>query len=147
MSADSPDILDDLVREFLHLYPRGARLLAVASPEAKRSHAFAEQLAAALEASGVDSRVVAADVRDENQLRSDIVNPFREERPNATTVVSGDTTLLTPEVRGLWHHTLWLVAGDERSYTAASTIVDVSDPTQPKRRFADFCAVLPSAKP
>ncbi|MGX1695649.1 hypothetical protein ACWIBQ_09755 [Microbacterium keratanolyticum] len=147
MSAETPAIYDDLVREFVHNYPRGARLLAVASIDAERSRVFAARLAEALETQGTATRLVTAEGRNEAALRAEVVEPFRSERPDATIVISGDTALLTPEIRGLWHHTLWLVAGDERPYTAASAIVDVTDPAHPTRRFADFCAVPPSVKP
>lgn len=147
MTSEAPALYDDLVREFVHNYPRGTRLLAVASVDADRSRVFASHLAEAMERQGIDTRQASAAGRDEAALRAEIVEPFRAERPDATIVVSGDTELLTPEIRGLWHHTLWLVAGDERPYTAASAIVDVTDPALPIRRFADFCAVPPSVKP
>lgn len=147
MTPEAPALYDDLMREFTHNYPRGARLLAVASIDADRSRVFAAHLAAAMERQGIDTRQITADGRDETALRAEVVEPFRRERPDATIIISGDTALLTPEIRGLWHHALWLVAGDERPYTAASAIIDVTDPTQPTRRFADFCAVPPSVKP
>lgn len=147
MTEETLTLYDDLVREFTHNYPRGARLLAVASIDADRSRVFASHLAEAMERQGIDTRQVTAEGRDEAALRTEVVEPFRAERPDAAILISGDAELLTPEIRGLWHHTLWLVAGDERPYTAASAIVDVTDPAHPTRRFADFCAVPPSVKP
>ena len=137
-------LLEDLVDEFLRDYPRGARLLAVASPSADRSAAFAGGLAAALRARGVTVSVAAADDRDEARLRAEIVTPFRAAGGDAVEIVSGSTALLAERTRGLWHFSVWLIDGDEVPHTAATALVDVTDPEAPTRRLADYCAVPPS---
>lgn len=137
-------LLEDLVDEFLRDYPRGARLLAVASPSAERSAAFAEGLAGVLHARGLEAAVVAQGERDVLALRSDIVAPFRAAGADAVEIVSGTNGLLAERARGLWHFSVWLIDGDEVPHTAATALVDVTDPAAPTRRLADYCAVPPS---
>ncbi|MBS1673896.1 MAG: hypothetical protein JSS74_08025 [Actinobacteria bacterium] len=137
-------LLDDLADEFLRDYPRGARLLAVASPSAARSAAFAEELADALRARGAEVSVTAQGELDESGLRAQIVAPFRAAHADAVQIVSGATSLLAERTRGLWHFSVWLLEGDEVPHTAATALVDVTDPQAPVRRLADYCAVPPS---
>ncbi|MFJ4165225.1 hypothetical protein ACIPY5_06675 [Microbacterium sp. NPDC089698] len=137
-------LLEDLVDEFLRDYPRGARLLAVASPVAARSAAFADALADTLRARGVAVSVAPQDDRDEARLRTEIVAPFRDAGGDAVVIVPGTTALLAERTRGLWHFSLWLIDGDEVPHTAATALVDVTDPEAPTRRLADYCAVPPS---
>ncbi|MGN7861193.1 hypothetical protein ACTJI8_11460 [Microbacterium sp. 22303] len=137
-------VFDDLADEFLRDYPRGARLLAVGSPSAERSAAVAEELGDVLRARGIEVAVVAQEDRDEAGLRSDIVMPFRDAQADAVQIVSGTTSLLAERTRGLWHFSVWLIDGDEVPHTAATALVDVTDPEVPTRRLADYCAVPPS---
>jgi len=137
-------LFDDLAEEFLRDYPRGARLLAVASPSAERSAAFAEELADVLRTRGIEVAVVAQEDRDEAGLRSDIVTPFRDAQADVVQIVSGTTGLLAERTRGLWHFSVWLIDRDEVPHTAATALVDVTDPEAPTRRLADYCAVPPS---
>jgi hypothetical protein len=138
------EIWNDIASEFLHLYPSGGRLLAVAGADAERSRHAADALAAALEAAGQTvERAHSAD-GDEQALRADVIAPFRTARSDRVLVVSGPGALVSASARGLWNFTVWQLAGDEQPHTAASAIVDVTDPDAPTRRFADYCA-LPSA--
>ncbi|MFS0854106.1 hypothetical protein [Microbacterium sp. 179-I 3D4 NHS] len=138
------EIWSDIASEFLHLYPTGARLLAVAGADAERSRRAADDLAAALTATG--HRVERAHTADgdEEALRSDVIAPFRADRSDRVLIVSGPAALVSASARGLWNFTVWQLAGDEQPHTAASVLVDVTDPDAPTRRFADYCA-LPSA--
>lgn len=136
------DVWTGIAEEFLHLYPRGARLLAVAGADADRSRAAADGLAAALTAAG--PTVVRAHIAevDETALRALIVAPFRAEgEPDRVLVVSGPGALVSPTARGMWNYVLWQLAGEEPPHTAANALVDVTDPAHPTRRFADYCAV------
>jgi len=137
-------LLEDLADEFLRDYPRGARLLAVASPSPRRSAVFADDLADVLRARGIAVTVAAQGDRDEAGLRTDIVSPFRDAGANAVEIVPGTTGLLAERTRGLWHFSVWLIDGDEVPHTAATALVDVTDPEAPARRLADYCAVPPS---
>lgn len=136
------DVWTDLSSEFLHLYPRGRRLLAVAGADAERSRDSADALAAALTAAGVEvERRHSAD-GDEETLRSEVIAPFRASAASdAVLVVSGPAALLSETARGMWHHVVWQLAGDEAPHTVAGAIVDVTDPANPIRRFADYCAL------
>ncbi|UWF77159.1 MULTISPECIES: hypothetical protein [Microbacterium] len=139
------DVWDGVAEEFLHLYRRGGRLLAVAGADAERSRTAADALADALEARGERVTRVHADTADAAALRTEIVAPFREDRASdRVLLVSGPAGLLDGEARGLWNFTVWQLAGAERPHTAASALVDLTDPGHPSRRFADYCA-LPSA--
>ncbi|MFJ2369504.1 hypothetical protein [Microbacterium sp. NPDC087665] len=134
----------EIAGEFLHLYPTGGRLLAVAGADADRSRRAADDLAAALTAAAQKvERAHSAD-GDEGALRADVIAPFRADRSDRVLVVSGPAALVSASARGLWNYTVWQLAGDEQPHTAASVIVDVTDPDAPTRRFADYCA-LPSA--
>ena len=142
--TDQRGLLESLAVEFLHDYPRGARLLAVASPDPRRSADFADALAEVLRGRGVAaSRIIQGD-RDEEALRREVVTPFRAAREEAVTIVSGVTSLLAERARGLWHFSIWLIDGDEVPHTGATALVDVTDPIHPRRRLADYCAVPPS---
>ncbi|KRC61341.1 hypothetical protein ASE14_10640 [Agromyces sp. Root81] len=150
-------LLDGIAEEFLHNAPHGRRLIAVegaasaststsASADAAR---FADDLAAALTAHG--QSVVRATVgnADEAALRADTIEPFRAAilpgaSDDAVLVVDG-RGLLDGGARGIWHFSLWLLAGDELPHSGASVIVDVTEPGTPRRFFYDYCALPPSA--
>ncbi|VXB25634.1 conserved hypothetical protein [Microbacterium sp. 8M] len=137
-------LLESIVDEFLHDYPRGARLLAVASPDTGRSADWAGSLRTVLEERGIDATTVAQDDRAETDLRTEVVAPFRAQQADAVLIVSGATSLLAERTRGLWHYSVWLIEGDEVPHTAATALIDVTDPDAPARRLADYCAVPPS---
>lgn len=136
------DVWSGIAEEFLHLYPRGRRLLAVAGADAGRSRVAADDLAAAMTAADQTvERVHVTDV-DETALRALIVAPFRTGTQDGTILlVSGPAAIVSPTARGLWNYVLWQLAGEEPPHTAANALVDVTDPAQPTRRFADYCAV------
>lgn len=139
------DVWSGIADEFLHLYPKAGRLLAVAGADAERSRVAADEIAASLTAAGKEvERVHTAD-GDEQRLRSEVIAPFREDAlRDRILVVSGPASLLSASARGIWNFTVWQLVGDEPPQTAASALVDVTDPAHPTRRFADYCA-LPSA--
>ncbi|WP_336646395.1 hypothetical protein [Microbacterium sp. USHLN186] len=130
---------DDIAREFLHNYRRGARLLAVAATDAARSADLADELAAALRTQGVAAAVTLQCGRGESELRSEVVVPIRDAGINAVTIVCGDASLLAERTRWMWHFSIWLADGGEMANTDADAIIDITDPRRPVRRFADFC--------
>lgn len=134
------DAWHSIAAEFLGLYPKGRRLLAVAGADPGRSRLAADDVALALDARGeVVERTHTAD-DDDGLLRSDVVAPFRAgAADDRVLVVSGPGALLDPRIRGLWHFTVWQFAGDEPPETTASALVDVSDPAHPARRLVDYC--------
>ncbi|MBO0980474.1 hypothetical protein [Microbacterium sp. SD291] len=135
------DVWAGIAGEFLHLYPRGGRILAVAGADAGRSGVAADHLEAALLAAGQTVERFAASDAGEHALRSDVVGPFREDpKRERVLLVSGPATLLGDRARGMWHFTLWQLAGEEPPYTVADAMVDVTDPEHPVRRLADYCA-------
>ena len=139
------DVWSDISSEFLHLYPRGRRLVVVAGADAERSRRAADDFASALTSAGQRVEREHAVDGDEQALRADIVAPFRATPDSGTVlIVSGPPELLGTSARGLWNFIVWQLAGDEAPHSIASAIVDVSDPAHPTRRFADYCA-LPSS--
>ncbi|MGM7672075.1 hypothetical protein [Microbacterium sp. A93] len=138
-------VWDDIAEQFLQHYKKGRRLLAVAGVDAERSRQVADSLAIALTDAGETvERAHSAD-GDEGELRDAVIAPFRAAAAtDAVLVVSGPAELLSKSARGMWHFTLWQLAGDEPPHAAASDLVDVTDPANPTRRFADYCA-LPSS--
>ena len=139
------DVWTGIADEFLHLYPRGGRLLAVAGADAERSRRAADEVVAALTTAGQRAEHAHSADGDEQALRHDIIAPFRAEPPSdRVLVVSGPAALLGQGARGLWNFAVWQLAGDEPPHTVAAAIVDLTDPEHPARRFADYCA-LPSS--
>ncbi|WP_431071123.1 hypothetical protein [Microbacterium phyllosphaerae] len=139
------DVWSDISAEFLHLYPRGRRLLVVAGADAERSRHTADELTEALTAAGQQTVRTHTPDGDEHDLRSDVIAPFRESPDDGgVLVVSGPPALLSDTARGLWNFIVWQLAGDEPPHAIASALVDVTDPVNPTRRFADYCA-LPSS--
>lgn len=135
------DVWADIATEFLHFYPRGRRLLAVAGADAERSRQAADELATALTASGQQIVREHSAEGDETELRS-VVTAFREgPKSDDILLVSGPAALIGERTRGMWNYALWQLAGDEPPHTVAGSIVDVSDPAHPQRRFADYCAL------
>lgn len=134
------DVWTGITGEFLHLYPRGSRLLVVAGADAERSRTAADQLGAALESAGQLVRRAHSVDGDEEALRADVVSPFRAAQAAEVLVVSGPGILLSTTARGIWNYAVWQLAGDEVPHTVADAIVDVTDPAAPTRRFADYCA-------
>ncbi|KJL20652.1 hypothetical protein RN51_02871 [Microbacterium oxydans] len=135
------DVWADIATEFLHFYPRGRRLLAVAGADAERSRQAADELATALTASG--QQVVREHSAEgaETELRG-AVTAFREgPKSDDILLFSGPAALIGERTRGMWNYALWQLAGDEPPHTVAGSIVDVTDPAHPKRRFADYCAL------
>ena len=143
------EMLDGIVAEFLHNAPRGRRLIAVDGADDARAAGFADGLAERLEAAGQQAlRVSVGDV-DEATLRAQTVDPFRAgslpgEEHDTVLVIDG-RNLLTVSARGMWHFSLWTLAGDELPHAGASVIVDVTDDDAPLRYFYDYCALPPSA--
>ncbi|WP_232333559.1 hypothetical protein [Agromyces laixinhei] len=158
------EFLEGIAEEFLHNASRGRRLIAVeagtesgveapadAGVDARAaldSARFADGLADVLAAHG--QSVVRASVgeADEAALRADTIEPFRSGAMAGATadsvlVVDG-RHLLDDGVRGIWHFSLWLLAGDELPHSGASVIVDATDAASPSRFFYDYCALPPS---
>ncbi|UOQ87700.1 hypothetical protein MUN74_10315 [Agromyces endophyticus] len=149
--------------EFLHNARRGRRLVAVDGADPEASTRLADELAAAIAArlttagnsgddtSGTGTAVVRRSVGavDETVLRADLVDPFRArtlpgaEGDDVVLGVDGQH-LLDDAVRGVWHYSVWTLAGDELPNSGASVIVDVTDPDRPTRYYYDFCAIPPS---
>lgn len=143
------DLLDSIAQEFLHLTPRGRRLVAIEGADAASASRFADDLAAALEAQGqATARRSVGDV-DEATLRSETVEPFRAgtldgaDDPDSVLVVDG-RRLFNERVRGIWHFTVWVLAGEELPHAGVNVIVDTTLESAPKRFFYDYCALPPS---
>jgi hypothetical protein len=136
------DVWNGIAGEFLHFYPRGNRLLAVAGADAERSRRTADDLATALTAAGQNIERAHSDAGDAADLRAEIVSPFRASpQDGRVLIVSGPSALLSESARGVWNFTLWQMAGDEPPHSVASALVDVTDPDAPVRRTADYCAL------
>lgn len=134
------DVWAGIAGEFLHLYPRGSRLIAVAGADAERSRHAADDLGAALQAAGQQVRRAHSADGDEQALRTGAIAPFRAAQEPEVLVVSGPGVLLSTTARGIWNFAVWQLAGDEPPHTVADAIVDMTDPAAPTRRFADYCA-------
>jgi hypothetical protein len=149
LSEARRDLLDSIAREFLHNSQRGRRLIAVEGETDALAVRFADDLAAVLVDLGQRAvRVSLGDV-DEPTLRSATVEPFRAgslpEAADADTVLVVDgQRLLNLSVRGIWHFSVWVLAGDELPHAAVNVIVDATVESAPKRYFYDACKLPPS---
>ena len=143
------ELLDSIAREFLHNSHRGRRLLAVEGETDALAARFADDIAAVLIELGQHAvRVSLGDV-DEATLRSATVEPFRAGTlPGATdadtVLVIDGRRLLNLPVRGIWHFSVWILAGDELPHAAVNVIVDATEESAPKRYFYDLCRLPPS---
>ena len=134
------DTWEGVALEFLQHNAKGPRLLAVAGAEHDRSRRAADALAFALASRGEAVERLDTDDVDASRLRERIVTPFRADRArDRVLVLSGPERLLADDVRVMWHFTLWNSAGDEPTHPDASSLVDMTDPTAPRRRYADSC--------
>ena len=52
--------------------------------------------------------------------------------------------LLNDAVRGIWHFSVWTLAGDELPHSGVNVNVDVTDESTPSRYFYDYCTLPPS---
>lgn len=136
------DTWNGIVDEFLHLYPSGARVVAVAGKDAELSRHVADALGEALVAAGHPTDRAHRSADDPAELRAGIIAPFRRDAVgDRVLVVSGAADLLDAATRGVWNFSVWQLAGEEPPHSTASALVDVSDPAHPVRRFADYCAL------
>ena len=96
---------------------------------------------------GTGSFVLAAFDPDR---QAPIPQKWRTAKPDSLLIIDGEL-LQEPDLRGLWHYTVWLDSAGETSPeqaqylkklkpgTTASAIVDNTDPEQPRRLFSDSC--------
>ena len=141
-------LLEWIADEFLHNSRVGRRLVAVEGPSPEHAARFADDFAAVLAERGQSvTRVSTGDV-DEADLRRNTVEPFRAGTlPDAadtdTVLVVDGLRLLNDSVRGIWHFSVWTLAGDELPHMGVNVNVDVTDESAPTRFFYDYCR-LPS---
>jgi hypothetical protein len=149
MSDERRALVEWIADEFLHNSRVGRRLVAVEGAAPEHAARFADDFAAVLSERGQSvTRVSTGDV-DEAALRRNTVEPFRAgalpgaEATDAVLVVDG-LRLLNDSVRGIWHFSVWTLAGDELPHVGVNVNVDVTDESAPTRFFYDYCKLPPS---
>lgn len=148
IQAGPQPTIEWVAEEFLHNARRGRRLVAVDGGNPVASARVADELAAAIAERTEGAPVVRRSLGavDETRLRAELVDPVRAgafagaDDPDTVLVVDG-RHLLDDAVRGVWHFSVWTLAGDELPHSGASVIVDVTDPEAPTRYSYDFCAI------
>ena len=142
-------LLESIAQEFLHNSWKGRRLFAVEGESDELAARFADDLAVVLTERGEPAvRVSLGDV-DEPVLRAETVEPFRAgelpgaENPETVLVVDG-RRLLNLSVRGIWHFSVWVLAGDKLPHAFVNVVVDATDEAAPKRYYYDLCKLPPS---
>ena len=149
LNDDRRALLEGIADEFLHNSWTGRRLVAVEGATGDHSARLADDLAAVLVERWQDvTRVSVGDV-DEAALRGETVEPFRAGvLPGAesadTVLVLDGSGLLNESVRGIWHFSIWTLAGDESPHRGANVIVDDTDESRPTRYFYDYCRLPPN---
>lgn len=141
--------LDWATEQFLHNSGEGRRLVAVEGAKDAAASRFADDFADALSRRGQPvTRLSLGDV-DEATLRRGTIEPFRTgtlagaENADTVLVVDGQR-LLNQSVRGIWHYTVWTLAGDELPHSGAALIVDVTDESAPTDYYYDLCKLPPN---
>ncbi|WP_157156762.1 MULTISPECIES: hypothetical protein [unclassified Diaminobutyricimonas] len=149
LSESRRELLVSMAEEFLHNSWAGRRLLAIEGEPAPLAPRLADDLASVLvEKDQPVLRLSVGDV-DEADLRSKTVEPFRAGSlpgatdPNTVLVVDG-RRLLNKSVRGIWHFSVWVLAGDALPHANVNVVVDATDETAPNRYFYDACRLPPS---
>jgi hypothetical protein len=142
-------LLEWIADEFLHNSWAGRRLLAVEGAADEHAARFADDLAAVLGERGQTVHRVSVGDVDEATLRREVVEPFRAgtlaDAAGAETVLVVDgRRLMNLQVRGIWHFTIWTLAGDELPHAGTNVVVDITDESSPKRYFYDLCKLPPS---
>lgn len=155
-TTDRATFFDGLAAEFLQHYRRGPRFVAVTGVQGADLPAAADALVEALRTAGQQAeRAHAAAGVQADDLRAEVVTPFRSAAPDAVLVVDGPG-LLEAELRGFWNFSVWIEHDPERdadwSFVAtgrkdplgaprevASVLFDDADPDRPRRLFADSC--------
>ena len=152
LTDDRRTLLEWIADEFLHNSRAGRRLVAVEGARPDHAARFADDFAAVLAERGQHVvRVSTGDV-DEATLRRETVEPFRAgtlagaDGPDSadTVLVVDGLRLLNDSVRGIWHFTVWTLAGDELPHVGVNVNVDVTDESAPTRYFYDYCKLPPS---
>ena len=142
-------LLESIAQEFLHNSWKGRRLLAVEGGSDELAGRFADDLAAVLLERGEPAMRVSLGDVDESALRTQTVEPFRAgdlpaaENPDTVLIVDG-RRLLNLSVRGIWHFSVWVLAGDELPHAFVNVVVDATDESAPKRYYYDLCKLPPS---
>ncbi|SEB90836.1 hypothetical protein SAMN04489806_2098 [Paramicrobacterium humi] len=135
--------------QFLHNSRSGRRLIAVESAGAPAASRFADDLAGALAERGQHPLRLSLGSVGEATLRRDTIEPFRAgtldgaDDPDTVLIVDGQR-LLNEKVRGIWHYTVWLLAGEELPHAGANLIVDASDESGLTDYYYDLCKLPPS---
>lgn len=155
-STDRATFFDGLAAEFLQHYRTGPRFVAVTGVGGADLPSAADALAEALRGAGQEvQRVHAAAVLPADELRAEVVTPFRSASPEGVLVVDGPG-LLGDALRGFWNFSVWIEHDPERdaewSFVAtgrkdplgaprevASVLFDDAAPDRPRRLFADSC--------
>jgi len=155
LTDDRRTLLEWIADEFLHNSRAGRRLVAIEGADPDHAARFADDFAAVLAERGQSVVHVSIGDVDEATLRRDTVEPFRagtlaggdgREGPagaDAVLVVDG-LRLLNDSVRGIWHFSVWTLAGDELPHVGVNVNVDVTDESAPTRYFYDYCRLPPS---
>ncbi|WP_439688553.1 hypothetical protein ACRQ4C_09975 [Curtobacterium sp. SP.BCp] len=105
----------------------------------------AAALVAGFEKHGVQAMAAAAPSASADQLRSELVAPFRSTGSGPGVLVVHGHGVLDPGVRGLWRWSLWVEQEEGRLERradvkiAASAVLDVTDPEHPRREWNDAC--------
>jgi hypothetical protein len=141
------DTLQALATEILHNYAAGRVLVALDGADRPAVAAFADDLAAAVVATGhaAERASVPADDYDESSFRSEVVDPLREPGDPVDVLLLVDGALTGhPELSGLWNYAVWVVGGvvsdrGAEGRSRSTAVIDNTDPAHPRRLFDDAC--------
>jgi hypothetical protein len=120
-------------------------VIGVDGADAASLERVADGLVRAFASRGVPAEAAAAPSADIDRIRADLVTPFRSTGEGDGVLVVYGAGVLGARPRTLWRWSLWVEREDsalERRAdvkTAASAVLDVTDPEHPRRDWNDAC--------
>lgn len=146
-----PELIDELVDEIGHNYPRGRIIVAVDGAPGTPVRETAHDLSLVFDERGRPARFLvteptsAADF-DVDVFRHDIIEGFKAEAEADEVLLVGGHVLLDPAIKGLWHFSVYLddaavpadqeYLGSATPFFSASAVVDTGSG---RRIFSDSC--------
>ena len=129
------DVLAALADDIAHNYGNGRASVGIAAASAEAGAAFADDLAAAIAATGravYRASIVGGDI------------PERDDSTADSLLIASGAEVGSLAVSGHWNYTVWLddrndARRDRDARAAASALIDNTDAEHPRRVFADSC--------
>jgi hypothetical protein len=143
-APEETDTFDALAREIVQNAGSARTAIGVDGEDGTDLERVASGLVRGIEREGIPAMSAEGETADVEELRRDLVEPFRETGEGPGILVAFGYGMLAQPVRPLWKWTLWVerdggVAVREDAKVHASAVIDATDPDHPRRNWADAC--------